>query len=104
MSKSLIILLTIFLNSCYHIKPKPFCDISFKPKERCRCRCFNYNNLSTLPDTECDTKSVKFKSGNYPIQKCQGIAGPYIKDYAEHIKPKYLENVDYCRSLEDPMH
>lgn len=59
----MIMLLTIFLNSCKtkiicaqiksaEIKPLKLCDISFQFK-RCRCRCFDINKWNTLPIKQC---------------------------------------------------
>ena len=60
------------------------CDISFK-FNRCRCRCFNVNNFSTVNDQYC---GEAFKSGNYNLEYCDGLSGFHINDWLEEVKPK----------------
>lgn len=83
------------------IKPLAWCDISFKPKARCRCRCFDMNKNKTVSDRQCDTEDQLFTSGNYPIEECDQIAGPTIKDWAKYVRPniKRLQSIKetYCK-------
>ncbi len=92
----MMMLLMIFIVSCQSIPPSRHCDISFNPKERCRCRCFDYNNLTRLEDKECGDD---FHSGNFPIEYCDGIGGPFPADYKK-IRAIYLKNAEYCKDIE----
>jgi len=99
----------IFLGSCKtkiicneisrsQVKPLIWCDLAFKPNPRCRCRCFDVNNNTTLEDSKC---GEAFKSGNFHIQRCDEIAGPVKTDWVKHIRPKLkrLANIkdQYCK-------
>lgn len=67
----------LFLVSCVHqIRPSVLCDISFEFK-RCRCRLYDLENLKSLETPK-----------DYPLNKCEGIAGFYSKDIAIEILPK----------------
>lgn len=75
----------------------PLCDISFK-FNRCRCRCFNLNNYSTVKPALC---GEDFIEGNYELEYCEGIAGFYVEDWATEVKPNVKRLIrirgDYCR-------
>lgn len=105
-------LLMIFLISCTasckkkiickeikraEIKPLVWCDISFSPEARCRCRCFDMNRNKTVADNKCDTEDLEFTSGNYPIQECNDIAGPTKQDWATQVRP----NLKRLNSIKD---
>ena len=83
------------------IKPIAWCDISFSPKPRCRCRCLNLGYGRKLADNLCNEGGNIFKSGNYPIKDCEGIAGPSHRDWAVEVKPKFLRlnaiKQTYCK-------
>lgn len=104
-----MLLLTTFLVSCKtkiicaeikrnKFKAVPFCDISFKPVARCRCRCFDLNDYETVEDLAC---GENFTSGNFPLEECDQIAGPSLQDWAVEIRPKikrYSQVRDtYCK-------
>ena len=82
-------------------KPMIFCDIAFKPTERCRCRCFNMNTNTTIEDALCSTEEVQFQSGNYPLEACDEIGGPSKADWALKVSPnlKRLNTIynTYCK-------
>ena len=105
MLKIMILLLTIFLSSCNmlsgvkkkiickelkrnEIKPMIMCDLAFKPKKRCRCRCFDVGRFELANDAWCDTDDVRFETGNYPVETCAKLSGFYLKDWAVELAPK----------------
>lgn len=120
-----ILLTTFFLSSCrsverrvicgeiniYQIKPVPMCDISFQ-FNRCRCRCFDYNQWTTISDiNQCAqfNENLPFKKydpplvainkilngeitrvisvKDYPLEYCDGIAGSFLSDIAKDVRP-----------------
>jgi hypothetical protein len=110
MTKVLIILMsTIFLGatSCKRkiicseinstdIKPLVSCDISFQ-FNRCRCRCFDLDQFQTVDDKFCSD----FRSGDYPLEYCEGLSGFFIEDMAINIKPNIIHlneiKADNCK-------
>lgn len=85
------------------MRPLPAGDISFQ-FERCRARCLDPNTWQALELKECleafpDAKEGEF-SRNYPLVKCEGLAGFFIDDIATEIRPKVkaLNSIkkDYC--------
>ena len=70
------------------IDPVVMCDISFKPETRCRCRCFDLNEYALANDAWCDTEEIRFETGDYPLERCQGFAGMNAKVWAKEIAPK----------------
>ncbi len=105
-------LVIIFLASCKTkiicsqvksatIKPIVLCDLSMQ-FNRCRCRCFNANRWAEVEDRACKWRYPEpFKKGDYPIDYCEGIAGFYLEDIAQEVKPKVKKlsriKTDYCR-------
>lgn len=69
------------------IKALPLCDISFQ-FNRCKCRCFDFNNWSEIDDRACKWRYGDFSSGEYPLEACEGIAGFFVDDIAVEVKPK----------------
>ena len=95
--KSMIVLWMTFLVSCIYITPKPVYEVSFE-FNRCRQMCFDFNTMKKTEDSRCGTS---FVSGNYALQKCDGLVGVSIRDYASYLKPKVKENIEYCNDLSD---
>ena len=111
-TKLTAITLTIFLlSSCKtklicrqvinaEIKPLPLCDISLQFNE-CYCRCFDLNNWQEVADNACKWKYGSFKKGSYPLKTCEGLAGFFLEDMAQEVKPKVKKlskiKSDYCR-------
>jgi len=107
----LMILLMIFITSSCKISRKLVCkqiensrmkpmihrDLSIK-FQRCRIRCFNFNTMKTIKDKHCGDD---FRSGNYGMEMCHGLAGFLNDDWAIELKPKVkkLNNLHYnlCR-------
>ena len=89
--KIMMILLTIFLVSCQApvIKDVVMCDVSFT-KDRCRCRVVNLNTLEAISEAV-----------NYDITHCEEIAGFYLNDIAQEIKPKVKAKIRFCESQND---
>lgn len=83
--------------SCMTIKYMPLADYSHK-FQRCRIRCYNPNILKSVADKKCGDK---FKSGNYPPKRCEGLIGVFDKDFAKELRPKVLKNIQYCEDIED---
>ena len=111
MSKLIIVPLIIFLVSCKtkiicsqvnsaNIKPIPICDLSLQ-FNRCRCKCFDPNKWLPTDDIYCSHNGESFKSGSYPIDYCEGIAGFFLEDIATEVKPKIKKlakiKSDNCR-------
>lgn len=98
----MIMLLMVLLSSCKvnqkivcsqirsaKIKAMPICDISFE-KNRCRCRCFNLTEYKIEKDDMCNwSDGSDFKSGNYNIQTCEGIAGFFVEKWSSEVGPKF---------------
>tara|TARA_R110002020_G_scaffold50233_5_gene142143 strand:- start:766 stop:1071 length:306 start_codon:yes stop_codon:yes gene_type:complete len=66
------------------IKAMPWYDVSFK-KNRCRVRCFDIDSYKRVSDGMCGDD---FRSGNYPLEKCEGVGGYKDKSWAREAKPK----------------
>lgn len=62
----------------------PWFDISIK-HNRCRVRCLDIDSFKVQPDGEC---GEEFRSGNFPLEKCEGVAGFIQKNWAIEAKPK----------------
>ena len=112
MKLSIIVMSMIFLVSCSSckraqqrlvcaqvkqaiVKPLPFYDVSFK-FNRCRARCFDISNWQDAPANSCPelagmniTKDAKGREVvDFPIEHCEGVAGPVAEDWAREVKPK----------------
>ena len=86
---STILLSTMFLSSClscWKVKPKLSCDVSFK-FDRCRCRCLDIYNQKTTDPKECDLDWAE-DTRNFPLEQCEGIAGFYLEDITKEIIPQ----------------
>ena len=83
----------IFSASCTTFKPHILADISFE-KDRCRVRCYDMNNFKTIDDNKC---GAHFKSGNYPLDECEGVAGFYLEDVAKEIIPTAKKIKKECK-------
>jgi hypothetical protein len=113
MNKIMIMLLMIFLMTscktwivCKEIEttafnPAPLCDLHKNRNTgiwRCRCRCFDLNEYKELADNSC---GKDFAKGNYPPEKCEGVAGFFDTSWANDIRPKMKELIsirkDYCK-------
>ena len=79
----------------HQIKILPLCDISFQ-FNRCRCRCFDYNkweastlrSCSGLVDEGEETKKINgIQVVDKPLMYCEGVAGFFLEDAAQEIKP-----------------
>jgi len=66
------------------IKAMPWHDISIK-FDRCRVRCLDIDSFKQVPDGECGDD---FRSGNFPLEKCEGVAGFKQVNWAREAKPK----------------
>ena len=102
------------------MKPLASGEISFQ-FNRCRARCLDPNTWQALPIKECkkdwpeceecevdiakkpDRKCESYCSElarNYPLVKCEGLAGFFVEDIATEIRPKVtaLNRIkkDYC--------
>lgn len=77
------------------INSLPTCDTSFK-FNRCRVRCFNLTDYRTVPDWEC---GQDFKSGDYPLEYCEGCAGFYVDDWPIEVRPKIKKLKNLYRNL-----
>ena len=95
------------------VKPIPACDMSFQ-FNRCRCRCFNFNTWETLPLNQCPKLMEELDANmsfeivvekgeegkNFPLEYCEGVAGFFVEDMANEIRPnvKGLSRIkaDYC--------
>lgn len=62
----------------------PWYDISIK-FDRCRVRCFSIDKFVQVNDRYC---GEAFKSGNYSLEKCEGVAGFTNRAWAIEAKPK----------------
>ncbi len=96
MQKILMSIMTLLTISCNSLKPIIVKQISFK-YNRCRLYCYNPNSLKQIKDKKC---GEEFVSGDYNINLCDGILGIDIKIYAEYLKPKIKENIQYCQDLQ----
>lgn len=112
MSKLIMMLLVLFLGvSCRtkvawrlvcnqvhtaKINPKPLCNISFT-FNRCQCFCFDPQTFEEVDPKLC---GENFQSGDFELERCEGISGWYDTDWAKEIKPKVelLNDLksDYC--------
>jgi hypothetical protein len=90
----------MFLVSCntYQV----LCDISFQ-KNRCRCRCYNLDNLSTVDKFNCKDDWNKYFLGvpnshpvNYKLNRCEGISGFRVEEVAKDIIPGIREERARC--------
>ena len=99
--KIMTLLLILFSASCQTIRPSLVCDVSIK-FDRCRCRCMNLNNLTILPMSTCTDEIYPAMpdtdSWNFPLEQCDKLVGVFAGRYAEEIKPKLLNNINYCNS------
>lgn len=88
----IVLLMTCFVVSCvcWKVKPRLSCDVSFQ-FNRCRCRCLDIQNIATVDPKECGL-DWKQDTMNFPIERCDGIAGFYLEDIAKHIRPEALES------------
>ena len=102
------------------MKPLASGEISFQ-FSRCRARCLNPNTWAALKLKECTEAFPECKecnldvaeypnrkcepfcedlSKNYPLQRCEGIAGFFVEDIALEIRPKLSAlnaiKKDYC--------
>lgn len=127
--KTIIILtLTIFLGSCKDqklickeirnnaISPTVMYDISFV-FNRCRARCFDANQWTTLPLRDCprlssfatdhpetvvslEDKGKQVEAVDLDLYQCEGVAGFNIDDHARELRPKVKRyhdlKTDYC--------
>jgi hypothetical protein len=96
MFKIIMMLLTLLLTSCVNralvcnqikkseIKPLVTCDLSFK-FNRCRCRCFSLTKYAIIDDKYC---GQSFISDDYPVDKCEGLQGFFVEDWATNVRPK----------------
>lgn len=93
-----MMLLGIFLASCVSIPPKPV--LHYKHwAGTCSMYCFDYSRLKRVSDKEC---GEDFQTNErLDPSRCDGILGPDINDYAEVLKPKAIENIQYCEDLKD---
>lgn len=127
MFKSTMMLMTIFLAvscaSCKKFTVKiickeirsaelialPFYDVSFK-YNRCRGRCFDFNQWAIRPLNDCKDLSDDLNKGfgtftadvettldgekivtegvDYPLNRCEGVGGFTAKDLATEVGPK----------------
>ena len=113
------LLMTLCLSSCNSIKPQVNCDLNFQ-FDRCRCRCYDLNNATTLPAEKCnnpiksiyvekpfyvntgnENKDIIFIPGNYELRVCDKMTGFFIEPFAKYIKPKIKEKIQYCRDIKD---
>jgi hypothetical protein len=85
------------------IKPLPSGDISLQ-FARCRARCLDPNTWQALELKRCIAHFPDAKPGemarNFPLAKCEGLAGFFVEDIATEIRPKMkalnaIKN-DYC--------
>lgn len=65
-------------------KAAPHYSISFY-HNRCRVRCFSLITSKTVSDLSC---GKLFKSGDYPIEDCDGISGFKDGEWAVNHRPK----------------
>lgn len=97
----MILLLMICLISCNapQIKPVVMCDISFQ-FNRCRCRCYNINELKTVNPKDCGL-DIDVPNWNRRLEACEGISGFFVEDWGTEIIPKAKEikrwHEDTCR-------
>ena len=92
--KILIILLSMtFLSNCKapKIKPQVLCDVSIE-FDRCRCRCYDLMQIKAVDDSKCGDE---FVSGDYDLNKCDGVAGFHINVIAEKINPCAKETKEF---------
>jgi len=80
-----IIFLTRLFTSCSKLPPQILADISLK-FNRCRIRCYSIPDLKLLPLYRCDIPTDEM-ARNYPLEKCDGIAGFYLESWAKEIIP-----------------
>ena len=85
--------LLIFLASCVSIPYKPIKQYKHFAGT-CAIRCFDYNKLQITNDRNC---GENFRTNlRLPASFCDGVVGPDINDYAADIKPRVIENIQYC--------
>ena len=73
----------------YQIKPLLKCTPSWT-KNRCRCRCFDWNNWATLRLNQC--KEFQDYQGtetalNFELKRCEGVDGSFLGDEADFMRP-----------------
>lgn len=86
------------------MKPLASGEVSFQ-FNRCRARCLDPNTWQALPLKNCkdefpDAEDDEEIARNYPLAKCEGLAGFFVEDIATEIRPKVtaLNQIkkDYC--------
>jgi hypothetical protein len=85
------------------MKPLASGDISLQ-FARCRARCLDPNTWEALPLKNCKEAfpdaGEEELARNYPLAKCEGLAGFFVEDIATEIRPKVkaLNQIkkDYC--------
>ena len=111
---TLLLMISFALSSCNapKIKPLILCDASIK-FDRCRCRCYNLNESKSVENEKCGLNSKRYvlkdvdlmtddeisdvwglldnekaEIGiNFPIERCDQIAGFSLNDWAINIDP-----------------